>query len=59
MNIVGRQGYNWRQNAEAKAKKIKELGIAVYFEDDPRLVEYLRDNCSETRIVHVGGRLTR
>ena len=59
VNIVGRKGFSWRESAEAKAEKIKELRIEVYFEDDPRIVEFLRGNCSETKIIHVGGRLTR
>ena len=42
--IVG--GENIDTN-KSKAEKIRELGIQVYFDDDPRFVEYLRKNGKE------------
>jgi hypothetical protein len=57
VNIVGKQGDNRERSTKAKAEKIKELGIEVFFEDDPRLVKTLRELCPETKIIQVGGRL--
>lgn len=57
VNIVGQLGNNWDKSSEAKAAKIKELGIEVFFEDNSQLVNRLRDLCPETKIIQVGGRL--
>jgi hypothetical protein len=59
VNIVGQHGNNWEKSSIAKADKIKELEIEVFFEDDPRLVKRLRELCPETKIVQVGGRLIK
>jgi len=40
-----------------KATKIKELGLEVFFEDDPQVVKQLRELCPETKIIQYGGRL--
>lgn len=57
VNIVGQHGNTWSESAGAKAEKINELGVEVFFEDDPRLVKRLRELCHETKIIQVGGRL--
>jgi hypothetical protein len=56
VNIVGYQGDDWEIASEAKAAKIKELKIEVFFEDNPRIAKRLRKLCPETKIIQVGGR---
>lgn len=34
-----------------KARKLKELGIELYIDDDLPLLEYLKDNCPQTQVV--------
>jgi phage FluMu protein Com len=57
VNIVGKQGHTWKESADSKAEKINDLGIEVYFEDDPRIVAHLREKCPKTKIIRVGGRI--
>ena len=42
-----------RSLAEFKAYWINFLGVEIFFEDDMRIVEYLRENCQNTEIIFV------
>lgn len=44
---------NNRLHAEYKAKKINELGLTKYYEDDKRIAEYLEMACPNAQIVYV------
>ena len=44
---------NFRNLAMYKAEKINDLGVDVYYEDDLRIVEYLRSHCPNAEIVFV------
>lgn len=45
------------KHAKLKAHFINKLGIDVYFEDTPEIVEELRKLCPRTKIIQYGGRL--
>ncbi len=44
---------NYRNLAVYKADKINDLGVDVYYEDDLRIVEFLREHCLEAEIIFV------
>lgn len=46
-----------KRSAVAKAKKINELELDVYFEDMPATVRELRKLCPNTKIIQYGGRI--
>ena len=46
-----------KRSAVAKAAKINELGLDVYFEDMPTTVRALRELCPNTKIIQYGGRI--
>lgn len=37
-----------------KSVVIKEMGLEVFYEDTWKVVQYLRVNCPDTKIIHVG-----
>ncbi len=45
--------------AEYKSRKINELGITKYYEDDERIADYLKRNCSGTKIIFVENQAKR
>jgi hypothetical protein len=55
VHIVGRDGKSTDFTMAAKAEKIRELGIRVYFDDDPRIVNYLRNSLPDVTIIQIGG----
>jgi hypothetical protein len=42
--------------AKVKAKVLNNLGIDVYFEDTPEVVEVLRNLCKNTKVIQYGSR---
>jgi hypothetical protein len=50
--IVGGDGIN---TSKAKTDKISELGIDVFFDDDPLIVKYLREALPGVVVVQIGG----
>jgi hypothetical protein len=53
--LVGKEGESSQYTIKAKAEKIKELGIQVYFDDDPRFVKYLRETLTDVTTIQIGG----
>jgi hypothetical protein len=50
-------GEYWKPVKDAKAKKIIELDLDVYFDDDPSIVKALREVLPERiKVIHYGGR---
>jgi hypothetical protein len=56
MYLVGGENIDTK---EAKADKIIELGVEVYFEDDPNVVKYLREKLPELTVIQLGGVKTK
>lgn len=50
--LVGGEGISSRV---AKAEKIRELGIEVYFDDDPNIVRHLREALPDVTVIQIGG----
>jgi hypothetical protein len=46
----------YTMQSKLKAQYINELGIEVYFEDAPEVVQCLRKMCPQTKIIQYGGR---
>ena len=44
------------EQAKVKAKVLNNLGIDVYFEDTPEVVEVLRNLCKNTKVIQYGSR---
>ena len=47
----------WFNHAECKAKRINELELDVYFDDEPETINDLRKLCPNTKIIKYGGRV--
>ena len=53
-------GEYWKPVKDAKAKKIIELGLDIYIEDDPLIVKTLRKALpEEIKVIQYGGRWIR
>ena len=50
--IVGGEGIS---TSKAKADKIRELGVEVFFDDDPLIVKYLREMLIGVAVIQIGG----